>query len=72
MVGKTFNPSSITSEQIIDRETSFVSAFKETSLEMRQAYWKNVKEMQEVWQGSWPWEWCAFQRNFIDFNQEVV
>jgi hypothetical protein len=64
MVGQTFNPSGITSQMLDDRERQFVEEMKSKSSEERNQYWENAQELQEIWQGSWPWEWCAFQRNF--------
>lgn len=71
MVGETFNPTGITSEQILDREQKFVVEMKDKNIVERLAYWKNVQEMLTVWMGSWPWEWCAFKRNFIRDNSVI-
>ena len=66
-----FNASGITSEQIKDRKTVFIVDMKSKSLEERQAYFDNMQEMNQVWNGSWPWEWCVFERNFT-FGKTVL
>lgn len=66
-----FNPSGITSEQIVEREKQFVVEWKAKSKEERIEYWDNIKIMKEGWEHSYPWEWCAFERNFI-FNNNVI
>ena len=64
-----FNPSGITSEQIKTREQTFVNEMKQKSIEERKAYWNKVKEMLEDWQGSWAWQWCVFERQFVYQNE---
>jgi hypothetical protein len=71
MVGKTFNPSGITSEQIIIRENNFVHEMKLKTLPERQRYWNENEKIRLNWKYSWPWEWCAFERNFI-YNGIVI
>ena len=69
MVGKTFNPSGITAEQIETRERNWVAEMKAKSQEELQAYYKNMQEMKKDWNYSYPWEWNAFTRNFyVDTN----
>jgi hypothetical protein len=41
-------------------------------LQERQEYWKQASKSIENWQGSWLWQWCAFKRNFVSFNNEVI
>lgn len=65
MVGETFNPSGITSEQIQTREQVFINEWKNKTISERRTYWANMQEMDKVWVGSWPWEWCAFSRAFV-------
>lgn len=64
MLGQTFNPSGITSEIMKERENKFIAEMNAMSEQERNDYWKNAKEMQEIWTGSWPWEWCVFSRYF--------
>jgi hypothetical protein len=59
-----FNVSGITSEQIKARESEFVETWKAKSEAERNEYKRNINKMREVWDSSWPWEWCAFQRAF--------
>lgn len=56
MVGQTFNPSGITSEQIKSRGSKFISDMLEKPIEERIAYYNNMKEMQKIWDCSYPWE----------------
>lgn len=70
MTGQTFNPSGITGKEIDIRESRFVTEMKEKGLEYRKNWWKESEEVREIWQYSWPWEWCVFQRYFI-FNNEI-
>lgn len=71
MTGQTFNPSGITSEQIKDRERTFVEYWENKPIEERITYWSNVQEVISELKSagfkyfSWEWEWCAFKRNFI-------
>ena len=67
-----FNASGITSEQIENRENLFIEEMKAKSQEERQAYYDNIQEMDKVWTGSLPWEWCAFERNFLFTNKQVI
>lgn len=76
MVGETFNPSGITSKQIGDRETVFITEWQNKTLEERKSYWKGVKEVLNFRKEnnihiSWEWEWGAFSRHFI-FNSQVI
>ena len=72
MVGQTFNPSGITSAEIDSREKKWVKEMKSKPQEELQAYYKNMKEMQKDWHHSYPWEWCAFERNFyVASNGEI-
>lgn len=64
MVGQTFNPSGITSEQIDARERTYVADWQAKGEDAIQAERARINEMREGWPCSWPWEWCAFERNF--------
>lgn len=66
MVGQAFNPSGISSKEIETREDNFVREWAAKTLEDRKAYWNNVQVMDKVYEGSWPWQWCAFSRAFVD------
>lgn len=70
MVGQTFNPSGITSEQMREREGKFLAEMKAKTLLERQQYWGGVQEVLKMWKEnnircSWCWEWCAFKRGFV-------
>lgn len=72
MTGQTFNTSGITSEQIVQRERTWVKEMQSKSQEELQAYRNNMEEMQKGWNHSYPWEWCAFERNFyVDSNGNI-
>lgn len=72
MVGQTFNPSGITSEQIRERENKFITDLKNKTQHEREQYWKEREQVRQIWIGSWPWEWCIFERNFIDHKGAVI
>lgn len=68
MVGQTFNPSGITSEQIKEREQRFLEEMKAKPLEERKEYWNNVQEILQARKKhgircSREWQWCVFERN---------
>ena len=65
MVGQAFNPSGITSEQIRTRENNFTDKFDKMTKEERRQYWQNTAKVREIWQGSYPWEWCVFIRHYV-------
>lgn len=67
-----FNTSGITSEQIHSREQIFVSEMKQKTIDERKEYWRKASEIIALKLGSWHWEWCAFQRNFIGLNKEIL
>lgn len=71
MLGQTFNPSGITSEQTREREVKFVAEMKAKTLQERQQYWDGVQEILKMQKEnnihcSWDWEWCAFRRGFVE------
>jgi hypothetical protein len=68
MVGQTFNPSGITSEQIRTREQGFVIEMKSKTQTERQEYWNKIKPIIDNWEYSWDWQWCVFQRHFVSGN----
>lgn len=71
MVGETFNPTGITSEEIASRELLFINEMASKDLEQRIIYWNNAKKIISLKLGSWAWEWCAFKRSFVDINGNV-
>lgn len=72
MVGSTFNPSGITSQDILNREEKFVKEMKEKGLEYRKQWLQEKREIMEQWQGSWPWEWCVFSRYFGSEVSDII
>ena len=71
MVGQTFNPSGITSEQIQIRENKFIKEMESKTQQERQEYWDKLKPIIKNYQYSWDWTWCAFKRRFV-FNGNVL
>lgn len=59
-----FNPGGHTAENLRDRETKYIAELEAMTAEARQAIRNNIKAMEEVWKGSYPWEWCVFIRRY--------
>ena len=59
-----FNPSGITAEQIDAREKEYLQELSTLNKKEIQEIRDQINTLKTDWQGSWPWEWCAFSRHY--------
>lgn len=64
MAGSAFNPGGHTSESLDARETALKNEWRTWTQKQIEEKRAEIKKMTKHWQGSWPFEWCVFERTY--------